>query len=146
MESEDLIISQGFFINLFQKNTNGMVVSESLRSVSSLSGIEYHLAKKIFTNSDNISFTEIDTKTIVATQILNNAIDFYDLNNYSVIKRVDKIEFGYKKNIMCLIKNKVLTKYIDPLLPPIAKVSLFIKHIQFFTLLNSILFILLTIE
>ena len=62
----------------------------------------------MISNSDNISFTEIDTKTIVATQILNNAIDFYDLNNYSVIKRVDKIEFGYKKNIMCLIKNKVL--------------------------------------
>ena len=95
----NLLISQGYFINFFKKKGNAESIDDN---------IEFQLTKKIFTNSDNISFTEIDTKTIVATQILNNAIDFYDLNNYSVIKRVDKIEFGYKKNIMCLIKNKVL--------------------------------------
>ena len=95
----NLIISQGYFINFFKKKGN----SESINS-----DIEFQLTKKIFTNSDNIFFTEIDSKTIVASQIVNNSIDFYDLDNYSVIKRVDKIEFGNKKNIMCLISKQVL--------------------------------------
>ena len=90
---------KGYFINFFKKKGN----SESINS-----DIEFQLTKKIFTNSDNIFFTEIDSKTIVASQIVNNSIDFYDLDNYSVIKRVDKIEFGNKKNIMCLISKQVL--------------------------------------
>ena len=65
--SGNLIISQGFFINFFEKKGN----SESLNS-----NIEFQLTKKIFTNSDNIFFVEIDSKTIVASQISNNAIDF----------------------------------------------------------------------
>lgn len=97
--SGNLIISQGFFINFFEKKGN----SESLNS-----NIEFQLTKKIFTNSDNIFFVEIDSKTIVASQISNNAIDFYDLNNYSTIKQINKIEFGNNKNIMCLINKQTL--------------------------------------
>ena len=95
----NLIISQGFFINFFKKKGNAETIDED---------IEFQLIKKIFTNSDNIFFTEIDTKTIVATQISNNALDFYDLDNYSVVKRVEKIEFGEKKNNMCLINKQTL--------------------------------------
>ena len=72
------------------------------------SDIEFLLTKKIFTNSDNINIIEIDSKTIVATQISNNTLDFYDINNYSMIRRVDKIEFGNNKNIMCLINKETL--------------------------------------
>ena len=98
--SGNLIISQGYFINFFEKKGN----SESILN----SDIEFHLTKKIFTNSDNINLMEIDSKTIVATQILNNTLDFYDINNYSMIRSVDKIEFGNKKNIMCLIDKETL--------------------------------------
>ena len=108
LESEDLIISQGFFINFFQKNTNGMVVSESLRSVSSLSGKEYHLAKKIFTNSDNIFLVEIDDKTIAASQISNKTLQFYNVEDYSIVKSINKIEFSNVKNCMCLINKETL--------------------------------------
>ena len=108
LESEDLIISQGFFINFFQKNTNGMVVSESLRSCSSLSGKEYHLAKKIFTNSDNIFFVEIDYKTIAASQISNKTLQFYNVEDYSIVKSINKIEFSNVKNCMCLINKETL--------------------------------------
>ena len=108
LESEDLIISQGFFINFFQKNTNGMVVSESLRSCSSFSGKEYHLAKKIFTNSDNIFFVEIDNNTIAASQIANKTLQFYNVEDYTIVKSINKIEFSNVKNCMCLINKETL--------------------------------------
>ena len=108
LESEDLIISQGFFINFFQKNTNGMVVSESLRSCSSFSGKEYHLAKKIFTNSDNIFFVEIDNNTIAASQISNKTLQFYNVEDYTIVKSINKIEFSNVKNCMCLINKETL--------------------------------------
>ena len=110
LQSEDLIISQGFFINFFQKNTNGMVVSESLRTCStSLSGKEYHLTKKIFTNSDNIFFTEIDYKTVAASQISNNSLQFYNVEDYSLVQSINsKIEFSNMKNCMCLINKETL--------------------------------------
>ena len=92
LTSGNLIISQGYFINFFEKKTD----------------IEFLLTKKIFTNSDNINIIEIDSKTIVATQISNNTLDFYDINNYSMIRRVDKIEYGNNKNIMCLINKETL--------------------------------------
>ena len=95
----NLIISQGYFINFFKKIGN----SESIDV-----DIEFHLMKKIFTNSDNIFFTEIDNKTIVASQMVSNALDFYDLNDYSMTKRIDKIEFGNRVNIMCLINKQTL--------------------------------------
>jgi hypothetical protein len=110
LQSEDLIISQGYFINFFQKNTNGMVVSESLRTCStSLSGKEYHLTKKIFTNSDNIFFTEIDYKTVAASQISNNSLQFYNVEDYSLVQSINnKIEFSNMKNCMCLINKETL--------------------------------------
>ena len=92
LTSGNLIISQGYFINFFEKKTD----------------IEFLLTKKIFTYSDNINIIEIDSKTIVATQISNNTLDFYDINNYSMIRRVDKIEYGNNKNIMCLINKETL--------------------------------------
>ena len=95
----NLIISQGYFINFFVKKGN----VENIET-----DIEFQLAKKIFTNSDNIFFAEIDSKTIGVTQMSNNALDFYDINNYSMIREVDKIEYGNKKNIMCLINKETL--------------------------------------
>ena len=95
----NLIISQGYFINFFKKIGNSDSIDVD---------IEFHLTKKIFTNSDNIFFTEIDNKTIVASQMVSNALDFYDLNDYSMTKRIDKIEFGNRVNIMCLINKQTL--------------------------------------
>lgn len=111
LESEDLIISQGYFINFFQKNSNGMVVSESLRSVSSLNNLgtkEYHLTKKIFSTSDNIFFVEIDNKTVAASQISNKSLLFYNTEDYSLVKTINKIEFSNMKNSMCLINKETL--------------------------------------
>lgn len=97
--SGNLIISQGYFINFFVKKGN----AENIEA-----DIEFQLAKKIFTNSDNIFLIEIDSKTIGVTQISNNALDFYDINNYSMIREVNKIEYGNIKNIMCLINKETL--------------------------------------
>ena len=100
LSSGNLIISQGYFINFFEKRCNSESISNS--------DIEFLLTKKIFTNSDNINIIKIDSKTIVASQISNNSLDFYDINNHSLIRRVDKIEFGNNKNIMCLINKETL--------------------------------------
>ena len=108
LESENLVISQGYFINFFEKIENGMVISESLKSSNSLSNREYHLTKKIFTNSDNIFFTEIDSNTIAASQVSNKILQFYNLENYSLIKNINKIEFSNTKNCMCLINKEIL--------------------------------------
>ena len=100
LSSGNLIISQGYFINFFEKKENSESISNS--------DIVFLLTKKIFTNSDNINIIKIDSKTIVASQISNNSLDFYDINNHSLIKRVDRIEFGNNKNIMCLINKDTL--------------------------------------
>jgi len=100
LNSGNLIISQGYFINFFEKKENSESISNS--------DIVFLLTKKIFTNSDNINIIKIDSKTIVASQISNNSLDFYDINNHSLIKRVDRIEFGNNKNIMCLINKDTL--------------------------------------
>ena len=97
--SENLIISQGYFINFFVKKGNAENIDTD---------IEFQLTKKIFTNSDNIFLAEVDSKTICVTQVSNNALDFYDINNYSMIREIDKIEYGNKKNIMCLINKETL--------------------------------------
>ena len=132
----NLIISQGYFINFFKKIGN----SESIDV-----DIEFHLTKKIFTNSDNIFFTEIDNKTIVASQMVSNALDFYDLNDYSMTKRIDKIEFGNRVNIMCLINKQTLAiggnKGAIYLVDTIRKQLFYMTHIDNFgkiTCLKSI--------
>lgn len=96
--SGNLIISQAYFINFFSKKNYDNINDN----------IEFQLTKKIFTNSDNIFFAEIDNKTIVATQISNNSLDFYRINDYSVIKKVENIEFYNDQNSMCLISKDTL--------------------------------------
>ena len=111
LESGNLIISQGFFINFFEKNSNGMSASESVLLTNPLNLVknkEYHLSKKIFTNSDNIIFTEIDSKTIAASQISSKQLLFYNVEDYSLIKSINKIEFSENKNCMCLINKETL--------------------------------------
>ena len=108
LESGNLIISQGYFINFFEKNTNGMSISESLRVDTQITGKEYHLSKKIFTNSDNIFFVEIDSKTVAASQVSNKSLQFYNVEDYSLIKTINKIEFSGMKNCMCLINKETL--------------------------------------
>ena len=129
----NLIISQGFLINFFKKKGNSESIGED---------IEFQLTKKIFTNSDNIFFVEIDSKTIVASQMVNNALDFYDLNNYSMTKRVDKIEYGNKKNIMCLINKQTLViggnKGSIYLIDTIRKQIFYIIHIENFEKITCI--------
>ena len=110
LESGNLIISQGYFINFFEKNTNGMSISESLiaSNMGTGTGKEYHLSKKIFTNSDNIFFIEIDSKTVAASQVSNKTLLFYNVEDYSLIKTINKIEFSRMKNCMCLINKETL--------------------------------------
>ena len=110
LESGNLIISQGYFINFFEKNTNGMSISESLiaSNMGTGTGKEYHLSKKIFTNSDNIFFIEIDSKTVAASQVSNKTLLFYNVEDYSLIKTINKIEFSGMKNCMCLINKETL--------------------------------------
>ena len=112
LESGNLIISQGYFINFFEKNTNGMSISESLiasnMGTGTGTGKEYHLSKKIFTNSDNIFFIEIDSKTVAASQVSNKTLLFYNVEDYSLIKTINKIEFSGMKNCMCLINKETL--------------------------------------
>ena len=123
----NLIISQGFFINFFKKKGNSESIDDD---------IEFQLTKKIFTNSDNIFFTEIDYKTIVASQMVNSALDFYDLNDYSMTKRIEKIEFGNRINIMCLINKQTLAiggnKGAIYLIDTIRKQLFYVTHIDNF--------------
>ena len=123
----NLIISQGFFINFFKKKGNSESIDDD---------IEFQLTKKIFTNSDNIFFTEIDYKTIVASQMVNNTLDFYDLNDYSMTKRIEKIEFGNRINIMCLINKQTLAiggnKGAIYLIDTIRKQLFYVTHIDNF--------------
>jgi hypothetical protein len=97
LESGNLIISQGYFINFFEKikNNNG-------------NGKEFHLTKKILTNSNNISFVEIDNKTVVASQVSEQTLQFYNMDNYSLVNNINKIEFNDMKNSMCLISKETL--------------------------------------
>lgn len=97
LESGNLIISQGYFINFFEKikNNNG-------------NGKEFHLTKKILTNSNNISFVEIDNKTVVASQVSEQTLQFYNMDNYSLVNNINKIEFNDMKNSMCLINKEIL--------------------------------------
>ena len=123
----NLIISQRFFINFFKKKGNSESIDDD---------IEFQLTKKIFTNSDNIFFTEIDYKTIVASQMVNSALDFYDLNDYSMTKRIEKIEFGNRINIMCLINKQTLAiggnKGAIYLIDTIRKQLFYVTHIDNF--------------
>ena len=123
----NLIISQGFFINFFKKKGNSESIDDD---------IEFQLTKKIFTNSDNIFFTEIDYKTIVVSQMVNSALDFYDLNDYSMTKRIEKIEFGNRINIMCLINKQTLAiggnKGAIYLIDTIRKQLFYVTHIDNF--------------
>ena len=123
----NLIISQGFFINFFKKKGNSESIDDD---------IEFQLTKKIFTNSDNIFFTEIDYKTIVVSQMVNSALDFYDLNDYSMTKRIEKIEFGNRINIMCLINKQTLAiggnKDAIYLIDTIRKQLFYVTHIDNF--------------
>ena len=123
----NLIISQGFFINFFKKKGNSESIDDD---------IEFQLTKKIFTNSDNIFFTEIDYKTIVASQMVNNTLDFYDLNDYSITKRIEKIDFGNRINIMCLINKQTLAiggnKGAIYLIDTIRKQLFYVTHIDNF--------------
>ena len=106
--SGNLVISQGYFINFFVKiqNDNNTPLNGSLSSNSTSK--EFHLAKKVFTNSDNIFFVEIDSKTMAASQVLDKKLLFYNVENYNMIKSVDKIEFSNMKNCMCLIYKDIL--------------------------------------
>lgn len=110
LKTGNLVISQGYFINFFIKiqNMDDMPLSESLNSNNSPSTKEFHLAKKIFTNSDNISFVEIDEKTIAASQVSEKKLHFYNVENYSLIQSVNKIEFSNMKNSMSLINKETL--------------------------------------
>ena len=96
LESGNLIISQGYFINFFEKIQNKG------------NGKEFHLTKKILTNSNNISFVEIDNKTVVASQVSEQTLQFYNMDNYSLVNNINKIEFNDMKNSMCLINKETL--------------------------------------
>ena len=88
-----------------------MSASESVLLTNPLNLVknkEYHLSKKTFTNSDNIIFTEIDSKTIAASQISSKQLLFYNVEDYSLIKSINKIEFSENKNCMCLINKETL--------------------------------------
>ena len=99
LESENLVISQGYFINFFIKIKN---------IDNSNDEKEYQLSKKLFTNSDNIFFVEIDSKTIVYSQVSNKILQFYNIEEYSLNKSINRIEFSDIKNCMSLINKEVL--------------------------------------
>ena len=110
LESGNLIISQGYFINIFEKiqNNGNIPISQSYNSTNSLSGKEFFLKKKILTNSDNIFFVEIDNKTVVASQVSDQSLQFYNMDNYSLVNNINKIEFSNMKNSMYLINKETL--------------------------------------
>ena len=108
LESGNLVISQGFFINFYEKIENGMPLGESLKSTNTLNPKEYHLTKKIFTNSDNIFFVQIDSKTLAASQVSNKTLQFYNVDNYKLIANIPNIEFNNMNYSMCLINKDTL--------------------------------------
>ena len=108
LESGNLIISQGYFINFFEKIENKELATQGKNSNNTLGTKEYNLVKKIFTNSDNIFFVEIDNKAVAVSQIKQNTLDFYNLDNYSLSTSVKNIQFSNMKNSMCLINKETL--------------------------------------
>ena len=108
LESGNLIISQGYFINFFEKIQNKELATQGKNSNNPLGTKEYNLVKKIFTNSDNIFFVEIDNKAVAVSQIKQNTLDFYNLENYSLSTSVKNIQFSNMKNSMCLINKETL--------------------------------------
>ena len=114
LSSGNLIVSQGFFINFFEKKIDDIIVEGGATKVSRTISIfntsekEYHLTKKIFTNSDCISFIEIDNRIFGATQIINKTLQLYDINDYSLIKNITNIELTNLRNNMCLINKEIL--------------------------------------
>lgn len=108
LESGNLIISQGYFINFFEKIENKELATQGKNSNNPLGTKEYNLVKKIFTNSDNIFFVEIDNKAVAVSQIKQNTLDFYNLDNYSLSTSVKNIQFSNMKNSMCLINKETL--------------------------------------
>ncbi len=108
LESGNLVISQGFFINFFEKIDNGVPLGESLKPTNTLTSKEYHLTKKIFTNSDNIFFVQIDSKTLAASQVSNKTLQFYNVDDYKLIANIPNIEFNDKNYSMCLINKDTL--------------------------------------
>lgn len=108
LESGNLVISQGFFINFFEKIDNGVPLGESFKPTNTLTSKEYHLTKKIFTNSDNIFFVQIDSKTLAASQVSNKTLQFYNVDDYKLIANIPNIEFNDKNYSMCLINKDTL--------------------------------------
>ena len=108
LESGNLVISQGYFINFFEKIQNKELATQGKKSNNPLGSKEYNLVKKIFTNSDNIFFAEIDNKAVAVSQIKQNTLDFYNLENYSLSTSVKNIQFSNMKNSMCLINKETL--------------------------------------
>ncbi len=108
LKSGNIVISQGYFINFFEKIQNNISSDENSKTNNSINNKEFHLTKKIFTNSNNIFFVEIDNKTIAASQIEKKSLDFYNLDNYSLSTSINKIEFSNMKNSMCLINKETL--------------------------------------
>ena len=108
LESGNLVISQGFFITFFEKIDNGVPLGESLKPTNTLTSKEYHLTKKIFTNSDNIFFVQIDSKTLAASQVSNKTLQFYNVDDYKLIANIPNIEFNDKNYSMCLINKDTL--------------------------------------
>ena len=108
LESGNLVISQGFFINFYEKVENGMPLGESLKSTNTLNPKEYHLTKKIFSNSDNIFFVQIDNKTLAASQVSNKTLQFYNVDDYKLIANIPNIEFNNMNYSMCLINKDTL--------------------------------------
>ena len=108
LESGNLVISQGFFINFYEKVENGIPLGESLKSTNTLISKEYYLTKKICTNSNNIFFVQIDSKTLAASQVSNKTLQFYNLDDYKIIANIPNIEFNNMNYSMCLINKDTL--------------------------------------
>lgn len=115
LDNENLIVSQGFFINFFEKdksyqneNDNDKMQIPAAPAVLDKMGKIYYLAKKIFTNSDNIFFVQTDCNTFTASQIATKTLHFYNLLDYSLNKSIPKIEFSTNRSCMCLINKETL--------------------------------------
>ena len=108
LESGNLVISQGFFINFYEKVENGIPLGESLKSTNTLISKEYYLTKKICTNSNNIFFVQIDSKTLAASQVSNKTLQFYNVDDYKLIANIPNIEFNNMNYSMCLINKDTL--------------------------------------
>lgn len=108
LESGNLVISQGFFINFYEKVENGIPLGESLKSTNTLTSKEYYLTKKICTNSGNIFFVQTDSKTLAASQVSNKTLQFYNVDDYELIANIPNIEFNNMNYSMCLINKDTL--------------------------------------